>query len=142
MSGTVEAVVRARRLLELAAVHRRPRDHWRRIRFLLDQARAWEDAGGTSLRRFVEWASRQADEGVRVNEAVAPEPDDPALRILTVHGAKGLEFPIVILAGLNTLPSNQVPAVLWGPHGPELRVGTKAAGTVVTTLGHDDRRAE
>ncbi len=142
VSGTVEAVVRARRLLELAAVHRRPRDHWRRIRFLLDQARAWEDAGGTSLRRFVEWASRQADEGVRVNEAVAPEPDDPALRILTVHGAKGLEFPIVILAGLNTLPSNQVPAVLWGPHGPELRVGTKAAGTVVTTLGHDDRRAE
>jgi len=138
VSGTVEAVVRERHLFELAAVHRRPRDHWRRIRFLVDQARAWEDAGGTSLRRFVEWAGRQADEGVRVNEAVAPEPDDPALRILTVHGAKGLEFPIVILAGLNTLAPNQLPAVLWGPDGPELRVGTKQAGTVVTTPGYAD----
>lgn len=142
VSGTVEAVVRQRRLFELAAMHRRPRDHWRRIRFLLDQARAWEDAGGTSLRRFVEWATRQADEGVRVNEAVAPEPDDPALRILTVHGAKGLEFPIVILAGLNTLPANQPAPVLWGPHGPELRVGVGTSGTLVTTPGYDAERAD
>ena len=142
VSGTVEAVVRERRLFELAAMHRRPRDHWRRIRFLLDQARAWEDAGGTSLRRFVEWATRQADEGVRVNEAVAPEPDDPALRILTVHGAKGLEFPIVILAGLNTLPANQPAPVLWGPHGPELRVGVGTSGTLVTTPGYDAERAD
>ena len=142
VTATVDAVVRDRHLLELAAVHRRPRDHWRRIRFLLDQARAWEDAGGTSLRRFVEWARRQADEGVRVNEAVAPEPDDPALRILTVHGAKGLEFPIVILAGLSTLPSNQAPAVLFGGDGPEVRVGSVQGGTLVTTPGYPDRRTD
>jgi ATP-dependent exoDNAse (exonuclease V) beta subunit len=136
VSGTVDAVVRERRLLELAARHRRPRDHWRRIRFLLDQSRAWEDAGETSLRGFVEWAGRQADEGARVNEAVAPEPDDPAVRILTVHGAKGLEFPIVVLAGLNTLPSKQPPTVLWGGAGPELRVGVKTADRLVMTEGY------
>jgi ATP-dependent helicase/nuclease subunit A len=137
VSGTVDAVVRERRLLELAARHRRPRDHWRRIRFLLDQSRAWEDAGETSLRGFVEWAARQADEGARVNEAVAPEPDDPAVRILTVHGAKGLEFPIVVLAGLNTLPSKQPPTVLWGADGAELRVGVKTADRLVVTEGYD-----
>ena len=142
VSGTVDAVVRDRRLLELAAWHRRPRDHWRRIRFVLDEARAWEDAGETSLRGFVEWARRQADEGARVNEAVAPEPDDPALRILTVHGAKGLEFPIVVLAGLNTLPSNQPPPVLWGADGPELRVGTASSDRLVQTPGYEACRAD
>jgi ATP-dependent helicase/nuclease subunit A len=137
VSGTVDAVVRERRLLELAARHPRPRDHWRRIRFLLDQARAWEDAGETSLRGFVEWAARQAEEGARVNEAVAPEPDDPAVRILTVHGAKGLEFPIVILAGLNALPAKHPPTVLWSEGGPELRVGVKTAERLVVTDGYD-----
>jgi ATP-dependent exoDNAse (exonuclease V) beta subunit len=130
VSGTVEAVVRERQLLELASRHRRPRDHWRRIRFLLDEARAWDDAGETSLRGFVDWAGRQAEQGARVNESVAAEPDDPALRILTVHGAKGLEFPIVILAGLNTAKPNQPPPVLWGADGPALRAGTVRRGLV------------
>lgn len=142
VSETVEAVVRERRLLELAARHRRPRDHWRRIRFLLDQARAWEDAGETSLRRFVEWAQRQADERARVNESVAPEPDDPALRILTVHGAKGLEFPVVVLAGLNTIPPNHAPEVVWSVDGPEIRVGAVNAGTRVGTPGYDAALAD
>ncbi len=142
VSGTVDAVVHERRLLELAARHRRPRDHWRRIRFLLDEARAWEDAGETSLRGFIEWAWRQAEERARVNEAVAPEPDDPAVRILTVHGAKGLEFPIVVLAGLNTLPGNQPPPVLWGTDGPQLRVGVKVSGRLVETDGYEAGRVE
>jgi ATP-dependent exoDNAse (exonuclease V) beta subunit len=142
VSETVEAVVRDRRFFELAGRHRRPRDHWRRIRFLLDQARGWEDAGETSLRRFVEWAQRQADEGARVNESVAPEPDDPAVRILTVHGAKGLEFPVVVLAGLNTIPSPQLPEVLWAAHGPEVRVGAATRGTLVQTAGYADARED
>jgi ATP-dependent exoDNAse (exonuclease V) beta subunit len=142
VSETVEAVVRERQLLEVAAAARRPRDRWRRVRFVMDQARAWEDAGETSLRGFLEWAGRQADEGARVNESVAPEPDDPAVRILTVHGAKGLEFPIVILAGLNTVPPNQPPPVLWGPAGPEIRLGSTKARTAVETPGYDASKVE
>ncbi len=137
VSETVEAVVRERHLLELATARRRPRDHWRRIRFLLDQARAWDDAGEAGLRSFVEWVKHQADERARVIESVAPEPDDDALRILTVHGAKGLEFPIVLLAGLNTRPANRRSKVLWGADGPEFTIGTKSSGSKVATSDYD-----
>ena len=62
VSQVVEAVVRERSLLELAVARRRPRDHWRRTRWFLDQAHAWDDAGGSTLRGFVEWAREQAEE--------------------------------------------------------------------------------
>ena len=127
VSETVEAVVRERRLLELAVTHRRPRDHWRRIRFFLDQARAYDAASGRGLRGFIEWVQQLADERARAVEIVVPEPDDDALRVLTVHGAKGLEFPIVILAGLNVAPPNRATPVLWNPDGSfEVRVGPAA----------------
>jgi ATP-dependent helicase/nuclease subunit A len=137
VSQTVEAVVRQRSLLELAVARRRPRDHWRRIRYFLDQARAWDDAGASTLRGFVEWAREQAEERARVSESIAPEPDDDAVRILTVHGAKGLEFPIVVLAGLSTLPPVFNPPVVWDDAGrAEYRVGTK--GARAETTGYED----
>jgi len=141
VSETVEAVVRERRMLELAVAHRRPRDHWRRIRFLLDQARAYDERGGTGLRGFVEWARQQADERARAVEVVVPEPDDDAVRVLTVHGAKGLEFPVVVLAGLNVAPPPRNPAVLWTAAGGfEVGIGTKSRRTWVETAGYDDQK--
>ncbi len=101
-SQVLERIVRERRLMELAVVERRPRDLWRRLRFVLDQCRAWEEAGGVTLRQYLRWAEGQSAEGSRVVETVLPESDDEAVRILTVHGAKGLEFPIVVLSGLTT----------------------------------------
>ena len=140
VSETVEAIVRERRMLELAVTHRRPRDHWRRIRFFLDQARAYDAASGRGLRGFIEWVQQLADERARAVEIVVPEPDDDALRVLTVHGAKGLEFPIVILAGLNVSPPNRATPVLWNPDGSfEVRVGRVAQGTRFETAGWHER---
>ncbi len=117
ISGLVETVIRERRLFELAFAHRRPRERWQRLRFILDQARAFAEAGGRTLRQFIDWAERQAREGTRVVETVVPEPDDDAVRIMTIHAAKGLEFPVVILAGLNVVSSYKATCVLWGADG-------------------------
>jgi len=130
VSETVERVVRERRLLELAVARPRPRDHWRRIRFVADAARAFADGGGTSLRGFVAWLTQQVDEEARAVEVVVPEPDDDAVRILTVHGSKGLEFPVVVLAGLGVADRAQVPPVLWSEDGrPEFRIGPRTRDT-------------
>lgn len=88
--------------MEVAFAHPRPRDLWRRLRFVVDQCRAWEEVGGGTLRDYLRWVKLQSAEGSRVVETVLPETDDEAVRILTVHGAKGLEFPITVLSGMTT----------------------------------------
>jgi ATP-dependent exoDNAse (exonuclease V) beta subunit len=48
---------------------------------------------------------------------VLPETDDDSVRILTIHGAKGLEFPITIVSGMTTKAAGRRPGVeLVFPH--------------------------
>jgi len=101
-SELLDRVVRERRVLEVGFARGRPRDLWRRVRFVVEQARAFADTDGGSLRDFLAWADLQSSEGARVVETVLPETDDDAVRILTIHGAKGLEFPIAIVSGMTT----------------------------------------
>lgn len=112
-------VARERRALELGFAEGRPRDVWRRIRFVVDQARAWSEATGGTLRQYLGWVGRQAAEGARVAEAVLPETDDDAVRIMTIHAAKGLEFPIAVVSGTSTLPQARPAAleVVFTPAG-------------------------
>ena len=127
-SELVDQVARDRRLLELGEAEGRPRDAWRRLRFVLDQARAWTDATHGSLRRYLEWVGQQTAEGSRVAEAVLPETDDDAVRIMTIHAAKGLQFPITIVAGLSTRPQRHRAGaeVAWPPGDPAIiTVGRK-----------------
>lgn len=147
----VEEVATETRLRQKALVARRPREAWRRYRLLAEQARALTGAGAvTTLRQFVEWLRRQVDEEVRVNEAMVPEPDDDAVRIMTVHAAKGLEFPVVLIAGLGSGGSNRSPMVIWpaGVEGgpPEVRAGTRErvfqTGGYEAALEHDHLREE
>ncbi len=101
-SELLERIVRARAVIEVGALTDRFRDVARRVRFLVDQARAYADAVGGTLRDYLAWAEMQGAEGARVVEAVVPETDDDAVRIMTIHGAKGLEFPIVVCSGMTT----------------------------------------
>ncbi|MEX2621327.1 MAG: UvrD-helicase domain-containing protein [Egibacteraceae bacterium] len=122
-----DRIVRDRRLFELGYAAGRPRDLWRRLRFVIDQARAWSEAEGGTLREYLEWARLQASESARVAETILPETDDESVRIMTIHAAKGLQFPITILSGMTTA-SRGVRSrveVAFPPGGPVgLKVGT------------------
>lgn len=110
----IEEVIAARHMLELAVAGPRPRESWRRLRFVAEQARGLDESGAlTTLRQFVEWLRTQEEERARVNEGVAKEPDDDAIRIMTIHAAKGLEFEIVFLAGLGVEPLKRDDNVIW-----------------------------
>ncbi|WP_420446900.1 UvrD-helicase domain-containing protein [Candidatus Poriferisodalis sp.] len=99
-AALLDRLVRERRVLEQAVAGPRTREAWRQVRYVIDQARAWSQSQHGGLRHFLRWASMQASERAKVTEAILPESDDDAVRVMTVHASKGLEFPIVIVAGL------------------------------------------
>lgn len=106
-SELLDRIVWDRRAMELGFAEGRPRDVWRRLRFVIDQARSWSEATGGNLRQYLYWVNQQTAEGARVAEAILPETDDDAVRIMTIHSAKGLEFPITILSGMSTAPRSR-----------------------------------
>jgi ATP-dependent exoDNAse (exonuclease V) beta subunit len=108
-----------RRMFEQAVAFPRTRDVWRRLRFVIDQARAWSDSEHDSLRAYLAWATRQGSDTARVAEAALPETDTDTLKIMTIHSAKGLEFPMVIVSGLTTRLTRAASGlqVLWPRSG-------------------------
>jgi len=60
-------------------------------------ARQFEMSGGVSFRGFVDELREAAERG-RATEAPILEEGSDGVRLMTVHKAKGLEFPVVILA--------------------------------------------
>ncbi len=147
ISALADQFVRERPLMKAAVAYPRTREQWRRYRFVIDRARAFADAGGNSLRAFIEWVETQMDEKARVTEIPVPESDEDSVRVMTVHGSKGLEFPIVILTGISGGGASARPSsVLFdrerGPNecGVEVRVGSRDSG-YHKTAGYDDLAA-
>jgi ATP-dependent exoDNAse (exonuclease V) beta subunit len=130
-SELLERIATGRRAFEIGFGEGRPRDVWRRLRYVIDQARHWSEVTGGSLRQYIQWVDRQTAEGARVAEAVLPETDDDAVRVMTIHAAKGLEFPIAIVSGMSTqvqaMPSQA--EVAFPPNGG---VGYRLGKHVVT----------
>jgi ATP-dependent exoDNAse (exonuclease V) beta subunit len=62
-------------------------------------ARQYEADGGISFRGFIEELRGQAEDG-QAGEAPILEEGSDGVRMMTVHKAKGLEFPVVILADI------------------------------------------
>jgi len=63
---------------------------------MMDLARRFEAEPATSFRAFVQWLDEEAEDG-QVADAPVVEEGTDGVRMMTVHRAKGLEFPVVIL---------------------------------------------
>ena len=63
----------------------------------IDLARRFETQDGFSFRGLVTYLRQEANHA-RTHEGVSNETHSPGVRMMTVHKAKGLEFPVVVIA--------------------------------------------
>ncbi len=98
----IEKFVRDRMLRELAALGEDWSQRHRRIDLVLEMARSLQNSGHYSLREFVDWLRTRQSLGESMIESAPSLIGKDAVRVMTIHGAKGLEFPGVVITGLNT----------------------------------------
>ncbi len=117
VSETMELILADRQMFQAVTDSPRYRDVWRRLRFVVDQARAWSEATHGGVRDYLVWAAAQQEDNAKVKEAVVPETDMQAVRIMTIHASKGLEFPMVVIAGGGSTPTGFRERVVWDHDG-------------------------
>jgi ATP-dependent exoDNAse (exonuclease V) beta subunit len=124
LSELVGRVIAQTRLVEVALTLPKGEQAAANLLKLTDEARAFAGAGGGGLRPFVDWLSKRRDEEFKEEEAGLHEETDDVVRIITIHGSKGLEFPIVALAKANNRAPNQVDPIADAEgHSLDLKVG-------------------
>jgi ATP-dependent exoDNAse (exonuclease V) beta subunit len=74
------------------------RRRYANLRKLMRLARSYEELRGPDVEGFVRFVREQEAVGARELEAVAEEEGADAVRLLTIHAAKGLEFRVVVVA--------------------------------------------
>jgi ATP-dependent helicase/nuclease subunit A len=86
---------------------------WANVHKLLALARRFEAGEGRDLRGFLDHVAELED------LATGPEPDAPiagvepdTVRLMSIHAAKGLEFPVVCIADLGRSQNTSVPDLL------------------------------
>ena len=97
-SQVIETIIGQRNLLELALAGNNHRDVWRRLGFVGDLARKFSEREAGTLRQFINSLQHLGQNQINLKEDIVPEADFDAVKIMTIHASKGLEFPIVMLA--------------------------------------------
>ncbi|MBO9605499.1 MAG: helicase-exonuclease AddAB subunit AddA [Paenibacillaceae bacterium] len=70
------------------------------LRSLYDRARQYEATSLRGLFRFLRFVERMRDSGGDLGAARALGEQEDVVRIMSIHKSKGLEFPVVFVAGL------------------------------------------
>ena len=118
------------------------RRRYANLRKLGRLARSYEELRGADIEGFLRFLADQETVGAKELEAVAIEEGADAVRLLTIHSAKGLEFKVVVVADAGRNPEHAArEEILCLPDG---RVGFKvvdpSTGRRHAALGFEELR--
>jgi ATP-dependent helicase/nuclease subunit A len=120
----LHALVDRCRLAEVLALVPRGSFETDCLHMLLADARAWQESGGVGLDDYLAHVATLASGSSRAGLDEPDDREDDAVRISTVHGAKGLEYPVVVLAGMATRRrTGSTPIGVRRDHGIEFNDG-------------------
>jgi ATP-dependent helicase/nuclease subunit A len=110
------------------------------VRKLMRLASEYERNEGRDLRGFLDQAFRSTERDEREGMAPVNAEDHDGVRIMTVHGAKGLEFPVVAMPDMGRrLNAGHRAGDLWigrrGLEGGEPRFGMRLAFPTEKSMG-------
>ena len=116
------------------------RRRYANLRKLARIARSYEELRGPDLESFVRFVEEQEAVGAAERDAVAEEEGADAVRLLTIHGAKGLEFKVVVVADAgrdrNAPSADEILCLSDGRFG--FRVADPVTGKRHGVLGYDN----
>ena len=119
----VPIVATLNRLLEATRAHAgfalRPagRQVLANVERVAEMARGFEVRGGLSFRGFVERLTEEAERPGSSRHGAALEEGAEGVRVMTAHAAKGLQFPVVILADITAKLSRPEPSLVVDTEG-------------------------
>jgi ATP-dependent exoDNAse (exonuclease V) beta subunit len=143
ISGTVSDLLSRTRAMEFSLLRQGGDQMAANLRKVLEQARAFEGESHATFRRFVEWLGTREEESVREGESPWAEEGDENVKLMTIHKAKGLEFPIVFLTNLASGRRRRqdfIPLRLEGTF--EMRIGDFQTGGYASALEKEKGRME
>jgi ATP-dependent helicase/nuclease subunit A len=100
LTECLEAVLSVTHYEALLQAETRGQERVANVRRLLSLARRFDPYQRQGLFRFLRFVQAQEETGIE--EEPAPLPTRDAVRLMTIHKSKGLEFPVVVVAGLGT----------------------------------------
>ena len=121
-SGTMLELLRRTKYLELSLLRPHGEQRVSNIRKAISSARSFEGKIN-SYRRFARWFKDQETLASAESESPIVEEEENAVRLLTVHKAKGLQFPIVILANLIQSKRHPSRILVEGGRGIAFKLG-------------------